>query len=107
MDTDNKRRNKKMHGYCLDKEDHPQIVVVTKTPVAIDGHQHNVLASINIRGKVKQIELDLKVKKSGNQLEFSGVSSLSLSQLEIPEPSIVLAKVKDLVNVSFAFDIFL
>jgi polyisoprenoid-binding protein YceI len=107
MDTDNRRRNKKMHDYCLAKKDHPQIVVDTKSPIAIDDCQHKVLASINVRGKEKQIELDLKVKKSDKRLGFSGMSPLDLSKLEIPKPSIFLAKVKDQVNVSFVFDISL
>ena len=107
MDTDNRRRNKKMHDYCLAKKDHPQIVVDTKSPIAIYDRQHKVLASITVRGKEKQIELDLKVKKSDKRLEFSGMCPLSLSKLEIPKPSIFLSKVKDQVNVSFVFNISL
>jgi len=105
MDTDSDGRNEKMWEYCLDFKNHPEIILNSKNPITLNEGQQTVPLWINLRGKKFPIDMDIKLKKEANQILATGNAKAFISKLEIPDPSIAIAEVNDLIKISFHFPI--
>ena len=107
MDTDNGSRNEKMHDYCLEKDKYPTINVRILDPITFN-QKKVVNAILNIRGKDKPIKLMTDNTVVDGKATVKGSTVVKLSELEIPDPSILVASVDDKVvlryNVSFELD---
>jgi len=101
MNTDNDSRDEKMHGHCLDSSKYSDINVEILSDYKIGSGQKSLPATIEIRGKKKNINVLLKVSKQANQFLVEGKSLMKFSSLEIPSPSISIASVSDNINVDF------
>jgi polyisoprenoid-binding protein YceI len=97
LDTDVDARNEKMRDLCLETKNNPEIIVTLSSVVKVSSEEQNVPASILIRGKSKPIELKMIVKEN----EVSGKARLSFKEMELPDPSIAIAKVKDDIDLQF------
>ncbi len=97
IDTDVDARNEKMHDLCLETKTYPDIIVTLSSVVKVQADEQNVPATILVRGKSKPIEIKMTVKEN----EVVGKAKLSFKELEIPDPSIAIAKVKDEINLEF------
>lgn len=102
LDTDNESRNKKMYNKCLDTTNYPEIIVKLSESVKLEENK-KYKGIIIIRGKSKPIEIDLQTKLVGNQFKVSGSSVVKISELEIPDPSIWIASVRDEIELKFNF----
>lgn len=113
MDTDNESRDKKLHELCLGSPDFNVIEVKVKGPLTISatesGEEQEIDATILIRGKEKNIKLKMKLYKTtlNNEswLRSEGGVVLSVKELEIPDPSIAIAKLSDQIEVKFKVNI--
>jgi polyisoprenoid-binding protein YceI len=97
IDTDNSDRNKKMREYCFESAQYPYISITSNTPLKISDEEQVIEGKINVRGLDKPIQITLKA----NAKEFSGKAKLSFKDLEIPDPSIAIASIKDDIYVEF------
>jgi len=100
LDTDIDGRNEKMHELCFDFKNHEKIIVRLKANYQL-GDSNIQKGSILIRGKWFDIDLLINSKIEGDKVSISGTGSLSLKALAIPDPSIWIASVRDLVELNF------
>ncbi|MBP9674450.1 MAG: YceI family protein [Bacteriovoracaceae bacterium] len=99
LDTDVKGRNKKMWDYCLQEGTYNQLQVSFSEILL--GEEKEVPAKISIRGKSYDILLKIKVTQDEKGLHVSGSSRIGLKELEIPDPSILIARVNNQVDIEF------
>ena len=105
LDTDSSSRDEKMHNKCFEVSKYPQLTISFNKPIIIDGKNQVYPATMNIRGKDKQINVNLKVLSEGDKLMIEGHSVVGFKHLEIPDPSIMIASVKDAINISFKINL--
>jgi polyisoprenoid-binding protein YceI len=101
MDSDDSSRDTKLHTLCLSKDKYPQLKVSIPGPHILDEGEKERDAVFNIRGKDKKIKIKLKLERVGEKIIASGKANLSLKALEIPDPSIAIAKLSDLIRIEF------
>lgn len=102
MDTDLDARNRKMLELCLNQKKFPTIKVdFTKATLTLDAAAQNVKGNITIRGKSFPIEATITATREKDGIRIKGSSSVKLSTLKIPDPSIAVASVRDRVDLSF------
>jgi polyisoprenoid-binding protein YceI len=101
LDTDVGLRNRKMFDYCLAADQHPTIQVALQGPVQLDGSTHSVPALLTVRGKGHPVQVQVSIAEQGGSFVVQGSTTLSLSSLEIPDPSIPIATVHDAFDVQF------
>lgn len=105
LDTDVNNRNKKMHNFCFSKDKFSDIIITLHSSIKTGAMEKNISATMNVRGKNKEIEVIIDVIKRGKKLIITGISQVSLKELEIPNPSIWVAKVSDKVEINFNFEL--
>ncbi|OUS00207.1 hypothetical protein A9Q84_03210 [Halobacteriovorax marinus] len=104
MDTDIDARNEKMYEECFDFKNNQNIIVKFKSAYLL-GFNGIQKGSILIRGKWFDIDLKIDSKMVGGVTLINGSSSLSIKDLEIPDPSIWIASVRDLIELTFKIEI--
>lgn len=97
IDTDTSGRNEKLWTYCLDKDNHP-IITVSLPIIKKSESSQNVSGKLNLRGEEHDINLSIT---SASDKSIVGSAELSLKTLKIPDPSILVAHVKDEIKISF------
>lgn len=103
ISTDLYARDDQMWNLCFEEKKYPEIKVEISNQIVPKGQEKMVPAKVFIRGKEKEIQVRLKNSSDSSQLRFEGLTHLSFSLLEIPDPSIGVASVKDAIDVNFAF----
>ena len=102
MDTDTDARNHKMWEFCLNHSEFAEINVLLLSPIVLnDKQEQEIDASIDIRGKKKGLVLKLKSERWGDEFIIQGSTDASFSALEIPDPSIFIAKMQDAFKINF------
>lgn len=96
LDTDNSARNEKMWEQSLSVEKYP-IIQVTIQEIDLSLPEQTVQGVLTVRGK--QTPITILVSKS--ERTFSGKSSFKLKDAGIPDPSIMIASVKDEFRIDF------
>jgi hypothetical protein len=104
LDTDIDGRNEKMHELCFDYKNFDKIIVRLKNNFEI-GDSLIQKASILVRGKWFDINLSIQSSIQGDKTLISGSSAVSLKALLIPDPSIWIASVRDLVDLKFKLEL--
>lgn len=99
LDTDIDGRNEKLWNQCLDQEHHGQIKLALEGEIPIDGVDVDLPGQIYLRGYSKPIVVKIRATRRGNNLEVVLSTKLSIKELNIPDPSIVVASVKDEIAV--------
>lgn len=105
LDTDVGGRNDKMLDLCLDAKKHPQINVQLEKSIPLTGETLAIPAKLNLRGYEKPITVSAFAKKTDSGYTVDGETELSIKELEIPDPSIAIASVKDQIKVKFHFEV--
>ncbi|WP_419172445.1 YceI family protein [Halobacteriovorax sp.] len=100
LDTDNDARNEKMYEETLAVKKYPEIIVSLNGPIKFN--QENI-AIIKIRGQEYPIKIFMRESHNEKQTLISGHSNVSIKALKIPDPSIWIASVRDLVEIKFTF----
>lgn len=106
MTTNHEERDEKLQSFCLNKDKYPLIKLKLKGPIFLNGARKQVLnGSAFIRGVEKPISLELFSRSKGSQnnqtFEVYGETLWSFKEMEIPDPSILVAKLSDEIKVSF------
>jgi len=100
LDTDIDARNEKMWLTCLDSVHYPNIEMTLTEKVPLNGQTTKVPGLILLRGQSHPIELQATGSTNGDQQTFEITGKLSISSLGIPDPSIIIAKVDDEIDVT-------
>ncbi|MCP4915020.1 MAG: YceI family protein [Oligoflexia bacterium] len=105
FDTDNSSRDEKMFDETLETKKFEDVIITIDSPVRVfdsEADYQRVPSKIMIRGKTFPVILKAKVIKKENNIYVSGNCAISLKKLEIPDPSIAIANVRDQFDLSFA-----
>lgn len=101
MDTDNSSRDSKMNDETFSSGKFAELAVQIGGPLKAGVH-NNVPGLLTVRGKIKEISLNLEISVSKDkEYVIKGSSQMSIKQLELPDPSIFIASVRDRVDLSF------
>lgn len=101
MDTDNSARDSKMNEETFSSDKFAELAVQIGGPLKAGVH-NNVPGLLTVRGKIKEITLNLDITVSKDkEYVIKGSSQMSIKQLELPDPSIFIASVRDRVDLSF------
>ncbi len=100
LDTDGDARDEKLHNLCLEVAKYP-LIKVSVPGAALIGSEVILPGVIHIRGNEKPIKVRLKTERVEGELIAEGEALLSVSALEIPDPSIAVAKLEDKINIFF------
>lgn len=105
MDTDNTSRNDKMINTILDSVHSPKIIAELNKPVILkEGEQIcTMIFSIKDKKVMKPVKFTLLRGEDG--IRITGSTSLKLSEADLPDPSIFIAKVRDEFEISFSVSI--
>ena len=60
---------------------------------------------LNVLGKKKPILINMNIDNKGKYLNVKGNSKISIRELEIPDPSTLVSKLNDKVDINFNFKI--
>lgn len=105
MNTDHESRDEKLHNLCMGANDFPEIKVSINGPLSVNGEKQVVDALFTIRGKNKTSPISLILKREGKHIYAEGKTVLSLKEMEIPDPSIAVAKLSDDIRIEFKLDV--
>ena len=98
FDTDSDGRNETLKTDCFNYKKFPEIMILVTDPIPIDGKEHSIPAIMNLRGTDKPILVKVKAQRDGRKMTADITGIVSLANLEIPDPSILVAKVHDQVE---------
>lgn len=101
MDTDLTARNEKMIDAILGYVDFPVIhaKITSKLVLTLGAQTINMLIKIKDRSLVKPVVINVTNKE--NKFLVSGQAILGLQEFNLPDPSIIIAKVKDEIKLDF------
>lgn len=101
LDTDQSSRDEKMQTTILEMDKFPNIIVTLEKPLNLQDGEQKAILQYQIKDKKFSKEVQLKVEKKDGKIFILGSTQLSLKELSLPDPSIVIAKVRDLFDLSF------
>lgn len=96
LDTDIDARNEKMLDLCLSANKFP--VISVELGDLIIG-QNSIESLIEVRGEKHPIKFEIDVERKKGFFKVKFKSQVSLKGLKIPDPSIFIASVRDLVEI--------
>jgi polyisoprenoid-binding protein YceI len=105
IDTDNSSRDEKMREQTLEVEKFTTISFVSTESFELTPSSIEISGSLTIREITKKALLTLKISKDGEKWLIEGSTQISLKEFQIPNPSILIAKVRDQFDISFKVSI--
>lgn len=100
LDTDNSSRDEKLHDFCLNAKEFKHIKAQTTETISLQEvkNQQTTLA-LTIKDKILKIPALYSVIRMEKGFEISFSTEFSIKESSIPDPSIAIAKVKDLIKI--------
>ncbi|GEM_PF-1642352 len=96
MDTDHEGRDTKLHSLCMGLPTYKKIKISFVGPVFLKEKKATTLnGTVAIRGKEKPFTMETTLILMDKKLTIKGKSIWSLKEMEIPDPSIAVAKLSD------------
>lgn len=105
MDTDLDSRNEKMFIEIFDMKKYPEVVVKSSDNLILREGEQTIEMFFIIKDKLTKREVKIKTEKRNGKYFISGETTLSIKELGLPDPSIVIAKVRDNINLKFAVEL--
>jgi polyisoprenoid-binding protein YceI len=100
MDTDSEGRNEKLHKLCMSYDKFKIVTVQVPGPVFVkSARKAKMQGTVEIRGKKKKFTIELSVTEKSGKLHVEGTSVWGFKAMEIPDPSIAVAKVSEAIKV--------
>ncbi|EQC46564.1 YceI family protein [Bacteriovorax sp. Seq25_V] len=96
LDTDIDARNEKMLNLCLEAEKYP-VIMVELGNLEIGKSEKD--SEIQIRGQKYPLKVNVEVGKIDDVFKVKFNSKISLKGFNIPDPSIFIASVRDLIEI--------
>lgn len=101
MNTDHEDRDQKLHQLCMGAQKYPEVSVSINGPVFLKSSREvPVEGTVMIRGKEKPFKALIKTEVQGNSFLLSIKTTWSLKEMEIPDPSIAVAKLSDDIRIN-------
>lgn len=104
MDTDGEGRDEKLHNLCLSHKDYPTIEVKLLGSLYLESKRPSMMkGEVLIRGKKKPFSMEVENGFDDKGFFVKGKTTWSLKGMEIPDPSIAVAKLSDDIRIHFSF----
>lgn len=105
MDSDSSDRDSKLHHLCMEVTKYPNIKIRFERPIFLrDKKVNEVLGIVSIRGKEKSFKAKVQSITNPKGFKLRILSDWSLKEMEIPDPSILVAKLSDEIKISVVID---
>lgn len=101
FDTDNSSRNEKMYEETLEVKKYPAVTFNSQQMVDISNSKHSIKGFLRVRNIEKVVTLNLEVVKKEGESYLVGTTSIGLKEFKIPDPSIMIAKVRNRLDIKF------
>jgi hypothetical protein len=103
MNSDSESRDEKLHNKCLGVNEYKEVVVKIKGPIFLkDKRKREYQGTVLIRGKEKPFKISFIPSLDEKALTLKAHSSWSLKTMEIPDPSIAVAKLSDEIRLNIS-----
>lgn len=102
LDTDVDGRNEKMYDKILEAEKYPNIIVTLAEKTPLKEGEQTINMIFDIKGTKITRPVKLIISRTNGKISAKGVTSISLKEAHLPDPSIAIAKVRDNFDLSFA-----
>ncbi len=101
MNSDSESRDEKLHNKCMGAKQFKEVLVKITGPIFIkDKRERSYDGTVLIRGKEKPFKISFTSSYDNNQLTLKGKTIWSLKAMEIPDPSIAVAKLSDEIRLN-------
>lgn len=101
IDTDNSSRDEKMFEQTLEVKKYPAIVFTSEQMVDISNSKQNIKGFLRVRNTEKVVTLSLEVIEEDGVRYLKGSTSIGLKEFKVPDPSIMIAKVRNKLDIKF------
>jgi polyisoprenoid-binding protein YceI len=101
FDTDSKARNEKMNELCLESSKFPEITGTISSPINIGVQNQELPVEFMVKGHLRKLTMKVSTEKKLEKVYIKISGNFSLKEWEIPDPSIVIAKVRDQFDLYF------
>lgn len=102
LDTNVESRDEKMASKILEIEKYPGIKALIADKVLLSEGEKTINMIFIVKDKRVSKLVKFKVEKKSESYLITGNTSLSIKELGLPDPSIVIAKVNDNLNLYFS-----
>lgn len=106
LDTNVDARNHKMFNSILETEKYPQIRIVINDKLTLSEGEHHIEMVFFIKDKQVSKKVDYVVEVKDGKNLIHGKTTIGLKELGLPDPSIAIAKVRDLFDLKFSITLF-
>lgn len=101
LDTDNSSRDEKLHTKCLNTETYKTIIAELNEKVELkETTEQKTNLKLTIRNNTISIPAIYSIKQLPEGYEISFTTQFSFKDVEIPDPSIAIAKLQDVIKLS-------
>ncbi|WP_185903108.1 isoprenylcysteine carboxylmethyltransferase family protein [Bacteriovorax stolpii] len=101
LDTDVGSRDDKMHNQIMDAEKYPELKASYTGPVELTEGTQTINMIFTIKDKKVSRPVTFTVSKKDSKILVNGSAKLGLQEMGLPDPSIMIAKVRDLFDIEF------
>lgn len=101
LDTDVGSRDEKMHTTIMDAEKYPNLTASFTGPVNLLEETQSIDMTFTIKDKKITRPVSFIVNKKTGKIQIKGTAQLGLKDMGLPDPSIAIAKVRDLFDIEF------
>lgn len=105
LDTDSDGRNEKMLQEIMEADKFPSIIGKIKEPLNLSEGEHTINMAFHIKDKKFDRPVKFTVRKDHGNILINGTTTMGLKEIGLPDPSIAIAKVRDLFDIKFAVSI--
>lgn len=104
MNTDHEDRDYKLHNLCMSSKKYPEVIITFTGPIFLkEKKQQKLNGKVLIRGKEKPFKAKVKSGLTDTRFELDINTIWSLKEMEIPDPSIAVAKLSDDIKIYTKF----
>lgn len=105
LDTDVDGRNEKMWEDTLDSKQNPKVLLTLEKAVPLNQGSIDIPAVLKIRGQDHPLTLKVKASLTNGNLIVDILGEASIKALLLPDPSILIATVRDRIDIKSHFEL--
>lgn len=105
FDTDNKSRDEKMHTEIMDAEKFPNLKAAFPGQLHLTPGNQNITMTFTVKDKSISRPVALNLIQKNGLWFVTGKTQVGLQEMNLPDPSIAIAKVRDLFDIEFGLSL--
>lgn len=105
FDTDNKSRDEKMHNEIMDAEKFPNLKAIFSGQLHLMTGDQNINMTFTVKDKTISRPVLLNLVKKDEKWYVTGKTKIGLQEMNLPDPSIAIAKVRDQFDIEFGLSL--